>query len=193
MAETVRQAESRGSKAQQDTGDIASLAAILGISKEELDALRNQGGSVKEVRSGVFTRTYDSIKIPDKKAVKDNINAIFQKYYGRDANEYEISEWLPALEGRYKDPKTNKSKTVIKEVYDKGRLVSTEYLTADGQNPSDWLENQIQTRLASGKIATSGTLGIPEGPAGKYYTIVKNLAYDNGISLSNSAALSYLG
>jgi len=191
MAETVRQAEPRGSKAQQGVSDITDLAAELGLSPEDLAAMRGLGTTPKEVRSGTFTRTYDSVNIPGNVAIKEKINDIFQKYYGRDANEYELAEWLPALQSRYKDPKTNRSKTVIKEVYDKGRLVSTEYLTADGANPADWLENQVQTRLASGNVATSGMLGIPEGPAGKYYTAVKNLAYDNGVAISDSAAMSY--
>lgn len=187
MSETTK-SENSGSKAQQDASDLAGLAGILGLTPEELAALR---GGKKEKKSGTFTRTYDSINVPNKVAIKDKINGIFQKYYGRDANEYELTEWLPALQSRYKDPKTNSSKTVIKEVYDKGRLVSTEYLTADGQNPADWLENQIQTRLAAGNVAVSGALNIPEGPAGKYFTVIKNLAYDNGVAMSDSTALSY--
>jgi hypothetical protein len=191
MVETVRQGESKGSKAQQNASDVDDLAGILGITKEQLDEIRSQGDSEKVVKSGSYERVYNSVNIPNKAAIKDQVNAIFQKYYGRDANEYELSEWLPALEDRYKDPKTNRSKTLIKEIFDKGRLVSTEYLTADGQKPSDWLENKIQARLASGNIATSGKLGIPEGPAGQYFTAIKNLAYDNGVAMSDSAALSY--
>jgi hypothetical protein len=191
MTKTIREAErASGSKVQQGPSDINDLASIIGLTPEQVAALREKEDK-KEVRSGVFTRTYDSVNVPSKTAIREKINDIFQKYYGRDANEYELAEWLPALQERYKDPKTNRSKTVIKEIYDKGRLVSTEYLTADGANPSDWLENQVQTRLASGNVAISGMLGVPEGPAGKYYTAVKNLAYDNGVALSDSAAMSY--
>jgi hypothetical protein len=191
MAETVRQAEPRGSKAQQQSSDYDGLLADLGLTREDVMGQLQSGATPKEVRSGTFTRTYDSVNIPGNVAIKEKINDIFQKYYGRDANEYELAEWLPALQERYKDPKTNRSRTVIKEIYDKGRLVSTEYLTADGANPAEWLENQVQTRLAAGNVAVSGMLGIPEGPAGRYYTAVKNLAYDNGVALSDSAAMSY--
>lgn len=182
----IREAErNAGSKTQQTTGNVEDLLKEFNVGDTVVD------GSEKPVKSGVFTRTYDSRTIPNKAAIKEKINDVFQKYYGRDANEYELSEWLPALEARYKDPKTNTSKSLVKETYNKGQLVDTEYLTLDGINPADWLENQIQTRLAAGNVAVSGQLGIPEGPAGQYYTAIKNVAYDNGILLSDSAALTY--
>ena len=140
-------------------------------------------------KSGVFTRTYTSNNIPAELTLKDTVNKIFQKYYGRDAQQTELETWIPALQAKYKS-KSGASKSTVKETYKNGQLIDTQYLTADNENPTDFLEEKIKTQLASG-IQEVNVLAIPEGPSGKYFVALKNLAADNGVMLSDVAATSY--
>jgi hypothetical protein len=143
----------------------------------------------KPPKSGTFTRNYTSNNIPADSTLKDTINKVFQKYYGRDASQTELTTYVPQLQARYKS-KSGASKSVVKETYKNGVLTDTQYLTADNEDPSIFLENTIKAQLATGKQEIN-KLAIPEGPSGKYFVAVKNLAYDNGIKLSDNDALSY--
>lgn len=170
------------------------LVAAGLITKEEAEAARKakEGSSTstkKPPKSGVFTRTYTSNNIPTESSIKDTVNKVFQKYYGRDALQTELATWVPTLQSRYKS-KTGASRSTVKETYKNGVLTSTVYLTADNEDPSIFLEDKIQAQLASGKQEIN-ELAIPEGPSGKYFVAIKNLAYDNGIKLSDSDARSY--
>lgn len=165
------------------------------ITQEAADAARAAKASTstsstkKPPKSGVFTRTYTSNNIPTESSIKDTVNKVFQKYYGRDALQTELATWVPTLQSRYKS-KTGASRSTVKETYKNGVLTSTVYLTADNEDPSIFLEDKIQAQLASGKQEIN-ELAIPEGPSGKYFVAIKNLAYDNGIKLSDSDARSY--
>lgn len=170
------------------------LVAAGLITKEEAEAARKakEGSSTstkKPPKSGVFTRTYTSNNIPTESSIKDTVNKVFQKYYGRDALQTELATWVPTLQSRYKS-KTGASRSTVKETYKNGVLTDTTYLTADNEDPSIFLEDKIQAQLASGKQEIN-ELAIPEGPSGKYFVAIKNLAYDNGIKLSDSDARSY--
>lgn len=143
----------------------------------------------KAPKNGVFTSTQTSSIIPDDKALADDVNNVFQKYYGRDANQAELQNWLPQLKSQYVS-KAGKPQTTVKYTYKNGQLVNTKTLTAQGEDPKDWLGNSIQKKLASGDV-TVNKLNIPEGPAGKYFTAVKGLAAQNGIMLSDAAANDY--
>ena len=141
-------------------------------------------------KTGTYTTTQTSATIPDDLALQQKVNQVFKQFYGRDANQNELSIWLPQLKDKYKSPE-GKSKTVVKSVYDKnGNLVSTDYLTADNLDPKLWLTDQLKTNLLAGKQEVN-KLAIPEGPSGKYFTEVKNLAAKNGIMLSDQAATDY--
>lgn len=165
------------------------------ITQEAADAARAAKASTstsstkKPPKSGVFTRTYTSNNIPTESSIKDTVNKVFQKYYGRDALQTELATWVPTLQSRYKS-KTGASRSTVKETYKNGVLTDTTYLTADNEDPSIFLEDKIQAQLASGKQEIN-ELAIPEGPSGKYFVAIKNLAYDNGIKLSDSDARSY--
>lgn len=172
-----------------------ALVADGTITKEQAAAARaarvssTTTSTKKPPKSGVFTRTYVSNSIPAESTLKDSVNKIFQKYYGRDASQTEITTYLPLLQSKYKS-KSGASRSTVKETYKNGVLTATEYLTADNEDPTIFLEEKIKTQLASGKQEIN-TLAIPEGPSGKYFVGIKNLAYDNGIKLSDSDALSY--
>ena len=143
----------------------------------------------KPPKSGEFTRTYVSNNIPTESSIKDTVNKIFQKYYGRDALQTELATWVPTLQAKYRS-KTGASRSTVKETYKNGVLTDTTYLTADNEDPTIFLEDKIQAQLASGKQDIN-ELAIPEGPSGKYFVAVKNLAYDNGIKLSDNDARNY--
>lgn len=145
--------------------------------------------STKAKKSGIYTRTQISSNVPDDTALGQKINQVFQQFYGRDANQNELSIWLPQLQNKYKGP-NGKSKTTVKETYRNGQLVSSDYLTADNLDPKLWLTEQIKTNLLAGKQEVNKA-AIPEGPSGKYFTEVKNLAAKNGIMLSDEAATDY--
>jgi len=161
------------------------------MTKEQATAAREaaaSGSGAKKV--GTYTTTQTSATIPNDDALTQKINQVFKEFYGRDANQNELSIYLPQLRNKYKSP-DGKSKTTVRTVYNsKGDLVSTDYLTADNLDPKLWLTDQIKTNLVSGK-QTINKLAIPEGPSGKYFTEVKNLAFKNGIMLSDSAATDY--
>ena len=162
---------------------------VLAAARAAVEAGKTGTTAAKPPKSGVFTRTYRSNNVPAASSIKDTINKVFQKYYGRDASETEITTWSPQLLAKYKS-KSGASQSTVKETYKNGVLVSTEYLTADNEDPSIFLEEKIKTNLASGAQALNN-LNIPEGPSGKYFVAVKNLAYDNGIKISDNDALNY--
>jgi uncharacterized protein YxeA len=165
--------------------DLSSLGQSLGI--PAYDPTTATGTTKK---TGTYITTQTSATIPDDTALEQKVNQVFQQFYGRDANQNEISIWLPQLKNKYKGP-DGKSKTTVKSVYDKnGNLVRTDYLTADNLDPKLWLTDKIKTQLVSGKQEVNKA-AIPEGPSGKYFTEVKNLAARNGIMLSDSAATEY--
>lgn len=171
-----------------------ALVADGSITKEQAEAARaarnNAAGSTKKPpKSGVFTRTYVSNNIPADTTLADTINKTFQKYYGRDASETELTTWIPQLKNKYKSKK-GASKSTVKETYKNGVLVDTSYLTADNEDPAIFLEDSIKSQLASG-VQELNELAIPEGPSGKYFVAIKRLASDNGIMLSDAAATSY--
>lgn len=143
----------------------------------------------KPKKSGVYVSTQVSSNIPPASTLADYVNTVFQKYKGRDANPTELKEWLPAVTAQYKSEK-GKSKSTIKYTYKNGELVSTEYLTANGEDPKLWIENKVKTQVLEGKQDVN-TLNIPEGPSGKYFIALKNVAARNGIMLSDSAATDY--
>lgn len=163
---------------------LADLAKSLGINTSNIPV----GGSDAK-KSGTYTRTQYSSNVPDDLALQQKINQVFQQFYGRDANQNELAIWLPQLKNKYKGP-DGKSKTTVRETYRNGQLVSSDYLTADNLDPKLWLTNQIKTNLLSGKQEVN-KLAIPEGPSGKYFTEIKNLAAKNGIMLSDEAATDY--
>lgn len=145
--------------------------------------------AAKAAKNGVYTATQISSIMPDDKALSDTINSVFQQYYGRDANQNELQDWLPQLKKQY-TAKNGKTQTTVKYTYKNGQLVNTTTLTAQGEDPKAWIDNQLKTRLAQGDVGVN-KLNIPEGPAGKYFVTVKDLAAKNGINLSDSAATDY--
>jgi hypothetical protein len=164
------------------------------ITEEQADAARaaratSTKATPKPPKSGVFTRTYVSNNIPKDSTLKDTINKVFQRYYGRDALETEITAYLPMLKNKYKS-KSGASKSTVKETYKNGVLTATEYLTADNEDPTIFLDTTIKKQLASGTQEIN-TLNIPEGPSGKFFVQIKNLAFDNGIKLADDVATSY--
>ena len=176
--------------------DLYSFIEKSGVlDKETFDALRAAAAkgttttAKKPPKSGVFTRNYTSNNIPADSTLKDTINKVFQKYYGRDASQTELATYTPQLQNKYKS-KSGASKSVVKETYKNGVLTDTQYLTADNEDPSIFLEDTIKAQLAAG-VQELNKLNIPEGPSGKYFLAVKNLAFDNGIKLSDNDALSY--
>ena len=145
--------------------------------------------ATKPPKSGVFTRTYVSNNIPKDSTLKDTINKVFQRYYGRDALETEVTTYLPMLQNKYKS-KSGASKSTVKETYKNGVLTDTQYLTADNEDPTIFLDTTIKKQLASGTQEINA-LSIPEGPSGKFFVQIKNLAFDNGIKLSDKDATAY--
>lgn len=164
-----------------------------GLSPEDkaaIVAMRNAGTKTKKPpKSGIFTRTQTSSNVPNDLAITENINKVYQKFYGRDAKPEELVVELPKAKALYKNAK-GQTKSTIKETYKNGRLVSTEYLTADGSDPINKLEDNVKKQLAEG-AGEVNKLNIPEGPSGKYFVNIKDLARNNGISLSDSAAKTY--
>jgi LysM repeat protein len=168
------------------TSTVSDLGQTLGI--PAFNPSTNTSGSTS-TKSGTYVSTQTSSQIPNDLALTQTINNIFKQYYGRDANQNELSIWLPQLKAQYTSP-TGKTKTTVRSTYKDGNLVSTEYLTADGVNPKDWLDTKIKTDLQIGKQEVN-KLAVPEGPSGKYFVDFKNFAAKNGIMLSNQAATDY--
>ena len=197
MAETATDVDTLRYQAQVPKSDVSSQSQfsqfvgpeVMALAAAALQASAAGSSAAKPPKSGVFTRTYNSNNIPAESSIKDTVNKVFQKYYGRDALETEFQTWVPALQAKYKS-KSGASKSTVKETYKNGQLISTEYLTADNEDPSIFLEEQIKTKLASG-VQEINKLAIPEGPSGKYFVALKNLAADNGVMLSDGAATSY--
>ena len=147
------------------------------------------GGTTKAPKSGTYTSVQTSSRIPDDLALTGKVNDVFNKFYGRDANQTELEAWLPELRKQYTG-KDGKSKTTVKQVYKNGQLVSTDYLTAEGEDPTVWAENKIKNQVLTGNQPINA-LNIPEGPEGKYFVELKNFAGNNGIRLSDEAAATY--
>ena len=174
----------------QALANIGGVLAGLGIDISNIPKPGSGATSTKAApKSGVYTTTYISSNVPAKTSLQDSINNIFQKYYGRDANQNELDTWLPTLEKQYTN-KSGKTQSNVKQTYKNGQLISTEYLTADNADPKIWLDTKIKNQLGSG-MQEINTLNIPEGPSGKYFVGIKNLAASNGLMLSDSAATSY--
>jgi hypothetical protein len=166
------------------------------MTKEQADAARSAaakakdaGTTVKPLKSGTYTSTQTSARVPDDLALTSKINASFKKFYDRDASQTELDALLPELRKQYTG-KDGKSKTTVKTVYKNGQLVSTDYLTAEGVDPADWVNEKIKQQVLAGNQPVNG-LNIPEGPAGDYFVKLKNFAGNNGIRLSDDAATAY--
>lgn len=170
-----------------------AMKAILkgqGYTDDEIAALEKGSATAQDsAKSGTYTSTNISSKVPDDLSLSKTINNIFKQYYGRDANQTEIATWLPQLKAQYTSP-TGKTKTTVKSTYKNGELVSQEFLTADGTDPRLWLDDKIKTNLVTGQQEIN-KLAVPEGPSGKYFTEFKSFAARNGIMLSDSAATDY--
>jgi hypothetical protein len=175
----------------------AVLKALLksqGLSDEEIAAYEKELADKakkddKPKKSGTYVSTQTSARIPDDLALAGKINTVFKKFYGRDADQTELDALLPELRKQYTS-KDGKSKTTVKSVYKNGQLVSTDYLTAEGLDPADWVEEKLKTQVLSGNQPVNA-LNIPEGPAGDYFIKLKNFAGNNGIRLSDDAATAY--
>jgi hypothetical protein len=166
------------------------------MTKEQADAARaaaakskNAGAADKPKKSGTYVSTQTSARIPDDLALASKINTSFKKFYGRDADQTELDALLPELRKQYTS-KDGKSKTTVKSVYKNGQLVSTDYLTAEGLDPADWVDEKLKAQVLSGNQPVNA-LNIPEGPAGDYFIKLKNFAGNNGIRLSDEAATAY--
>jgi hypothetical protein len=177
--------------------DMYDLAVSMGLmTKEEAVAARalaakskTDGSTPKPLKSGTYTSTQTSARVPDDLALASKINASFKKFYGRDADQTELEALLPELRKQYKS-KDGKSKTTVKSVYKNGQLISTDYLTAEGVDPADWVEEKLKAQVLSGNQPVNA-LNIPEGPAGDYFVKLKNFAGNNGIRLSDENATVY--
>ena len=145
----------------------------------------------KPKKSGTFSRTEESGTTPSDAVITENINKIFRQYYGRDARSDELQPYLDEARSSYIDPKTGQSKSFITEVYKNGNLISTKVLTASKEDPLQLIENSVKKNIASGISIGVNKANIPEGPSGKYFTNLKDLARKNGINLSDSAAADY--
>jgi hypothetical protein len=167
------------------------------VSSELMELAKSQGIDLSQIptdqekkkKSGVFTQTQTSRKMPDDLALIDKINDVFRQFYKRDASQDEIATWLPALRNKYKS-KDGTTKTTIKYTYKDGELISTDYFTADNLDPKMWLTEQVKTNLLAGAQEVAKE-GIPEGVVGKNFLDVKNFAARNGIMLSDQAAGEY--
>lgn len=168
------------------TSKLASLLKDMGI---VVPTPTPSSSNKKPLKNGVYTATQTSSIIPNDNSIVNTINNVFQQYYGRDANQTEIQDWLPQLKSQYTD-KAGRPQTTVKYTYKNGQLVNTETLTAQGEDPKTWLDDKIKARVQRGLVDVN-SLNIPEGPAGKYFVAVKQLAANNGINLSDSAARSY--
>jgi hypothetical protein len=170
---------------------MKALLKSQGYSDAEIAAFESTsaGAAGESQKSGTYVRTESSSRVPDDTALSQIINSVFREYYGRDANQSEISTWLPQLKSQYTSP-TGKNKTTTKYTYKNGELVNTEVLTAEGADPKIWLNDSIKAKLVSGQ-QTVNKLAVPEGPSGQYFVQFKNFAARNGIMLSDVAATDY--
>lgn len=177
---------------EKKPSSVLEKLSAIGINTDDLkEALAGlqPSNTDKPKKSGVYVSTQVSSNIPPASTLADYVNTVFQKYKGRDATPTELKDWLPAVTAQYKSEK-GKSKSTIKYTYKNGELVSTEYLTANGEDPKLWIENKVKSQVLEGKQDVN-TLNVPEGPSGKYFVALKNVAARNGIMLSDSAATDY--
>jgi hypothetical protein len=166
------------------------LSKEAAATAREAAAKAKAGSSTtKPLKSGTYVSTQTSARVPDDLALASKINASFKKFYGRDADQTELDALLPELRNQYTS-KDGKSKTTVKTVYKNGQLISTDYLTAEGVDPADWVEEKLKAQVLSGNQPVNA-LNIPEGPAGDYFVKLKNFAGNNGIRLSDEAATAY--
>lgn len=172
-----------------DMYDALVKAGLMSEADAAAARLAKTTTTTKAKKSGTFTRTQVSSNIPKDQALIQTINQVFKGYYGRDARQDELSIWLPALKEKYTG-KDGKSKTTVKETYQNGNLIKSEYLTADNLDPKVWLDEQVKQKVATGQVAVNKA-GIPEGISGKYFVAIKNLARNNGINLSDAATADY--
>lgn len=164
--------------------------AEIAAYEAEVEANKKANEKTKaKPKSGVYISTQTSSRVPDDLALTSKINSVFKKFYGRDADATELEAWLPELRKQYVS-KNGKSKTTVKQTYKNGQLISTDYLTAEGQDPTEWAENKIKQQVLTGNQPVND-LNIPEGPAGDYFIKLKNFAGNNGIRLSDEAATTY--
>lgn len=171
----------------QPKSTAAELAAALGIDLSKAPA---PGSGTKPKKVGTYKSVQISSQAPNDQAIRQTINKVFKTYYGRDARADELATWAPQLKAKFTG-KNGKSRTNVTQIYDKsGNLISTEYLTADGVDPAAWLDEQIKANVGKGIVGINKA-GIPEGPSGQYFVAIKNLARNNGINLSDSAAADY--
>lgn len=157
--------------------------------KAGLQTLIGTGTTKTPPKQGDYVRTYISTNIPADSTLKATINKLFEEYYGRDANEFEIGNLLPEFKEKYK-AKNGSTKSTVTETYKNGQLVNTQYLTADGEDPKNWLDTKLKDKIKKGEQNVNA-LNIPEGPSGKYFVALKNFASDNGLRLSDQAATAY--
>jgi hypothetical protein len=172
-----------------DMYDALVKAGLMSEADAAAARLAKTTTTTKAKKSGTFTRTQVSSNIPKDQALVQTINQVFKGYYGRDARQDELAIWLPALKEKYTG-KDGKSKTTVKETYQNGILIKSEYLTADNLDPKVWLDEQVKKKVATGQVAVNKA-GIPEGISGKYFVAIKNLARNNGINLSDAATADY--
>ena len=170
----------------EPTSKLANLLKGMGI---VVPVPQPSTSTKKTPKNGVYTATSTTSTIPNDSSIVSTINNVFKQYYGRDATQTEIQDWLPQLKSQYTD-KAGKPQTTVKYTYKNGQLIDTQTLTAQGEDPKLWLDEKIKSRVQRGLVDVN-TLNIPEGPAGKYFVAVKQLAANNGINLSDSAARSY--
>ena len=74
--------------------DLSSLGQSLGIPAYD-PSTAVSGATAK--KTGTYTTTQTSATIPDDLALQQKVNQVFQQFYGRDANQNELSIWLPQL------------------------------------------------------------------------------------------------
>jgi hypothetical protein len=164
-----------------------SLAELFNI---DMSGYKPDTTTKKKIKTGVYKSVQISSQAPTDQALRQTINKVFKAYYGRDARADELATWTPQLKAKFTG-KNGKSRTNITYTYDNsGNLISTEYLTADGLDPALWLDEQVKASVAKGVIEINKA-GIPEGPSGQYFVAIKNLARNNGINLSDTAAADY--
>jgi len=172
----------------------AGLNGLIGSLDPAEQAFYNQmqadAAVGKAKKSGTYTSTEQSSTTPTDAKITEDINKLFRQYYGRDARPSELAPYLAEAKTTYVDPKTGATKSFVQEVYRDGNLVSRKVLTADKQDPLLQIEESIKKNIASGLVDVNKA-NIPEGPSGKYFVGIKELARRNGINLSDAAATDY--
>lgn len=184
--------ERRLSRTNTPVTTATAATGLEGIFTPEVLAqaatLLNSGSTSK--KSGTYTSVNESSNLPTDTSITESINALFRKYYGRDARPDELAPYLAEAKALYIDPKTGRTKSYTTSVYKDGEVISTKVLTASKEDPAQIIENSIKKNIAEGKVAVDKN-NIPEGPAGKYFQNIKNIAARNGIKLSDAAAADY--